>query len=308
MGSVTGLTAARMLAIEAASVVSGTVTAGNLILTKHDGTTISAGNVLGPTGPTGATGQVTTTAMNTAILAAMPIGVIVDYIEATAPSGWLAMTGQTIASGSTTYPALWAKLPASMKSGTSIVFPDTASKVVFGYSATDANFNAIGKIGGANTHSLTIAELPAAGITIDPPATTATVDIAAFNATVDIAAFTAAVNPPSTTSSGQSATHTHQYYHPGGGAQVQIGTQATATMDTGYTWNSGANSNDHTHTIDIPSFNITIDPPATTVSIDPPITNVTVDIGSFTTGNIGSGTAISMTPAYITFLKIIKVA
>ena len=48
--SVTGLTAARMLAIEAASVVDGTVVDDNLILTKFDGSLIDAGNVRGPNG------------------------------------------------------------------------------------------------------------------------------------------------------------------------------------------------------------------------------------------------------------------
>jgi hypothetical protein len=48
MAEVTGLTATRMLAIEAASVVSGTVDGtGHLILTTHDGTPIDAGFVLG---------------------------------------------------------------------------------------------------------------------------------------------------------------------------------------------------------------------------------------------------------------------
>ena len=47
MATVTGLTAARMLEIEAASVVDGEVDAsGHLILTKHDGSEIDAGNIL----------------------------------------------------------------------------------------------------------------------------------------------------------------------------------------------------------------------------------------------------------------------
>lgn len=54
MTTVTGFTAPRMLAIEAATVVSGTVNgSGHLILTKNDGTTVDAGSVIGPTGPTG---------------------------------------------------------------------------------------------------------------------------------------------------------------------------------------------------------------------------------------------------------------
>lgn len=53
MAEVTGLTAARMLEIEAASVVDGDIVGDNLILTKHDGSTIDAGNVRGPEGPVG---------------------------------------------------------------------------------------------------------------------------------------------------------------------------------------------------------------------------------------------------------------
>lgn len=49
MGSVTGLTAARMLAIEAACVVDGDVIGGNsLVLTRQDGSTINAGNISRP--------------------------------------------------------------------------------------------------------------------------------------------------------------------------------------------------------------------------------------------------------------------
>ena len=58
MTTVTGLTAERMLAIEAASVVDGDVDgSGNLILTKHDGTQINAGSVKGPKGDPGPVGQ-----------------------------------------------------------------------------------------------------------------------------------------------------------------------------------------------------------------------------------------------------------
>lgn len=53
MASVTGLTAARMLAIEAASVVSGRVEAGILKLMTHGGLEIEAGSVVGPKGDKG---------------------------------------------------------------------------------------------------------------------------------------------------------------------------------------------------------------------------------------------------------------
>jgi Concanavalin A-like lectin/glucanases superfamily len=58
MTTVTSLTADRMLAIEAASVIDGDVDgSGNLILTKHDGSQINAGSVIGPTGPQGPVGS-----------------------------------------------------------------------------------------------------------------------------------------------------------------------------------------------------------------------------------------------------------
>lgn len=57
MATITGLTADRMLEIEAASVVDGDVVGNDLFLTKHDGTIINAGNVRGPVGPDGPMGH-----------------------------------------------------------------------------------------------------------------------------------------------------------------------------------------------------------------------------------------------------------
>lgn len=58
MATVTGLTAAKMLAIEAACIVDGDVVVNDLVLTRHDGTTINAGNVRGPQGPQGIQGPI----------------------------------------------------------------------------------------------------------------------------------------------------------------------------------------------------------------------------------------------------------
>lgn len=56
MTTITGLTAARMQAIEDASVVDGEIIGDHLILTKFDGNTIDTGVVVGPEGPTGPQG------------------------------------------------------------------------------------------------------------------------------------------------------------------------------------------------------------------------------------------------------------
>jgi hypothetical protein len=57
MTTVTGLTAERMLAIEAESIVDGDISGNDLILTRKDGVQINAGNVRGPAGPTGPIGS-----------------------------------------------------------------------------------------------------------------------------------------------------------------------------------------------------------------------------------------------------------
>ena len=56
MATVTGLTAEKMLEIEAATIIDGKVVDGDLILIKHDGTEINAGPVDGPSGPPGPQG------------------------------------------------------------------------------------------------------------------------------------------------------------------------------------------------------------------------------------------------------------
>lgn len=71
MTSVTGMTAARMQQIEDESIINGLITAGHLILTRHDGTPIDAGPVIGPAGPVGPAGP-TSIAIATSIT--RPVG------------------------------------------------------------------------------------------------------------------------------------------------------------------------------------------------------------------------------------------
>lgn len=163
MPTVSGFTIDRALSMEAATVVDGAVVGDNLILTRHDSTTIDAGSVRGPTGLPGISNAEFDAQMDD-LLAEIglgtPVGMIVDYIGTTAPTGYLAMAGQTIANGDTTYPQLWGVLPAAMKSGTDILMPDTRGRISVGYTTTDPDFNAPGKTGGSKTHTLTQAETP----------------------------------------------------------------------------------------------------------------------------------------------------
>lgn len=70
------------------------------------------------------------------------------------PFGWLPMVGQTIAQAD--YPELTAVVVASWISGSNIILPDMRGKFLV---MSDATIN-LGATGGANTHTLTVNEMP----------------------------------------------------------------------------------------------------------------------------------------------------
>lgn len=111
---------------------------GNLILTRQNATTFNAGSVIGPTGPMGSNDP----------------GDIVASIR-TAKTGFLHMNGQSIAGADTAYPNLWAVVPASWKSGTTLILPDMTNRVLQGGAA-----GVIGDVTGSNTKILVEANLP----------------------------------------------------------------------------------------------------------------------------------------------------
>jgi microcystin-dependent protein len=97
-------------------------------------------------------------------------------------------------------------------------------RALVGFDASDSDFNGIEKTGGAKTHTLIAAEMPAHVHVIDPPAT-------------------------NTSSNGD---HAHTYETKGGLApQSGSATQCWVSTGTATTSTAGA----HTHTIDIPAFN-----------------------------------------------------
>ena len=115
------------------------------------------------------------------------------YFGTVEPIGWLFLNGQTVTNADTKYPNLWTVAPSAWKSGTSLILPNMADRVAIGATA------AIGVTGGANSHTLIQAELPAVTLSIDPPSTSITID------------------PPSTGVTGSTGTesvlHTHGYTH-----------------------------------------------------------------------------------------------
>lgn len=299
MATVTGFTSARMLAIENASVVDGSVTGDILTLVRKDGSTINAGSVRGPTGSPGVTNAELIAAMQNH----MPVGMVVDFMGVVSPSTyWLTMIGQTITNAQSLYPIWWAQIPVGMKSGANAIMPDTRKKVSVGYDSSDTDFDTIGKVGGAKTHVLRQDELPAVTIAIDPPSTTVSIDPPAT---------TVSVNPPDTDVSGNTGQASNAIPRDGSGFLLKsfsglgdlspnqpIAAFGTLGFDDGTVVKMA-----HTHSavglhVDIPAFNIVVDISAF---------NVNVDIPSFASAPLGSGTAMSLVQPYCTFLKLVKV-
>lgn len=89
-----------------------------------------------------------------------PVGSLTQYAGATAPIGWLLCQGQAISR--TSYAKLYAVLSTTYGIGdgsTTFNLPNLSGRVPVGKSS-DAEFNALGKLSGAKTHTLTVNEMP----------------------------------------------------------------------------------------------------------------------------------------------------
>lgn len=99
----------------------------------------------------------------------IPVGAIVDFAGAVAPTGWLLCGGQSVSR--TTYSALFAAIGTTYGSadGNSFNLPDLRGRVVagadFSVSGASNRLNSIGsnpgQAGGAQTHTLTQDQMPA---------------------------------------------------------------------------------------------------------------------------------------------------
>lgn len=142
MAIVTGLTAARMLEIENASVVSGHILGDNLVLVTHGGTEVTAGNVRGITGPVGPASTPN------------PTGTVLTFAGAAAPSGYMICDGSAISR--TTYAALFSVIGVLYGPGdgsTTFNLPDMRSRMVMGL-GTDEHNNVLGERYGFRDASL----------------------------------------------------------------------------------------------------------------------------------------------------------
>ena len=111
----------------------------------------------------------------------VPVGTIVDFVGVSAPRQWTILDGGTITNGRFLYPSLWLLLPSTFKSGNNIVKPDTRGKVTVHRAASGILNVAIGSTGGAETVTLTTAELPVHAHTITHTHTNRTYSLSTTN-------------------------------------------------------------------------------------------------------------------------------
>lgn len=93
----------------------------------------------------------------------MPAGAITQFAGASAPSGWMIADGAVLLRA--TYPDLFTAIGTTYntggESGTQFRLPNLSGRVPVGKSSTDTEFDALGETGGAKTHTLTTAQIPA---------------------------------------------------------------------------------------------------------------------------------------------------
>jgi microcystin-dependent protein len=155
--------------------------------------------------------------------------VINQYAGSTAPSGYLLCQGQAVSR--TTYAILFSAIGTTYGAGdgsTTFNLPDLRQRVPVGLNSS-GTFNALGNTGGAETHTITVAQLPSHTHSVDPPS--------------------------AATSSNGSHNHDYRDYYHNTGYSDNANDRTVALNTTTYSTRTTESDGAHTHTLDIGAFN-----------------------------------------------------
>jgi len=138
--------------------------------------------------------------------AGLPLGAILAYPSATAPSTAFMLCDGTFLSITGTYADLFTLIGYTYGgSGANFFLPNIKGKTIIGYDGTDASFNPLGRTGGAKTHTLTINEMPGHTHPVPIPAITVTGSVSSqFQATPSQSTGTGTAHKHTATDSGHS--------------------------------------------------------------------------------------------------------
>ena len=286
-----------------------------------------------------------TTSLDYLVRYAAPVGAVTSYVGSTAPdSSWVICNGAAISR--TTYSDLYALIGTTYGSGdgsTTFNVPNLKGRVIVGFDSANGSFDVLGETGGAETHTLTEAELPSHNHSIDHDHASVTSGSggAAHTHSIDHNhgsvtsgssgnAHTHSIDPPSTTSSSDS----HSHSQGGLSTNSQASGKFTKRIGSGSNWdvtsaslarwdsatNPATTSDSHTHSTNIGAFTSggasatshthSVDLPNFTGTSGSATASHThsVDVESYSgnSGSSGSGTAHNNLQPYMALNWIIK--
>lgn len=240
-----------------------------------------------------------------------PVGTIMPFVGNTAPTGWL-LCSHAVNNGeysSTTYPKLSALCGTKFGTASAGNFkvPDLRGRVVAGLDTSQAEFDTIGKTGGAKTVTLTTSNMPShnhtatlSGLTVSGLSASTEGDHGhSFSGTT-----TGSGEHPHTGTAGTvvtGVTATGVAFSTGSGSQVTRIRDVDVTTGSVLSGSaaSGFGAGAHTHTYS-----------GTTVSAGGHTHTIsgTISGGTVTVANTGSGTAFDNTQPFVTMNHIIRAA
>ena len=190
-------------------------------------------------------------------------GLIKVWSTSSAPEGWLIADGREVSR--TTYAELFAAIGTTYGAGngsTTFNLPDMRGKVAVGRDSADTDFNALGKTGGAKTHTLTVAEMPSHTHTQQPHSHTGSTNEAGAHTHTGTTSTDGAHTHTGTVTSGNVGNHHHDASHLALTANRKaVNNRAGLRSDIYWPWTSfnGAHthsgtssaSGSHTHSVSI---------------------------------------------------------
>lgn len=107
---------------------------------------------------------------NLPLTSLVPVGTVLQFAASTTPAGYLLCNGSAVSRIS--YKFLFDVIGTTYGVGdgsTTFNLPNVLGRVIVGYDLGQTQFDALGETGGANTHTLTIPEMPSHNHTITDP-------------------------------------------------------------------------------------------------------------------------------------------